>query len=242
MADGFNALIENNVIDGVYGAGIVLKNVYSSAPSGSGYVFTLRNNIITNSRSSSGGSGYGVSNELTDTHSFVLQNNCFYGNDDGNYKNVQASSSDLKADPLYADRNNHDYHLKSKAGRWNGKSWVTDNTSSLCIDAEYSLSDYSSEPQNNGGRINIGAFGNTKYASKSGAPSNKAPLIKSIQKATVEIGKILTFSVSASNEDENTLTYSASNLTAGAILDSNSGFLAGLRLPDRKELTLYHLR
>ena len=70
ISDGFNALIENNVIDGVYGAGIVQKNVYSSAPSGSGYVLTLRNNIITNSRSSSGGSGCGVSNELTGTHSF----------------------------------------------------------------------------------------------------------------------------------------------------------------------------
>ena len=228
MSDGFNALIENNVIDGVYGAGIVQKNVYSSAPSGSGYVLTLRNNIITNSRSSSGGSGYGVSNELSDTHSFVLQNNCLYGNPDGNYKNVQASSSDIKADPQYADRNNHDYHLKSKTGRWNGKSWVADNTSSPCIDAGYNLSDYSNEPKPNGNRINIGVFGNTKYASKSGTPvaSNQAPVIKSIQKATVEIGKILTFTVSASDEDGDTLTYSASNLPAGATLDSSSGLFS----------------
>jgi uncharacterized membrane protein len=228
MADGFNALIENNVIDGVYGAGIIQKNVYSAAPSGSGYVLTLRNNIITNSRSSSGGSGCGVSNELADTHSFVLQNNCFYGNPDGNYKNVQASSSDLKADPQYADRSNHDYHPKSKAGRWNGNGWVTDNTSSPCIDAGYSLSDYSAEPQNNGGRINIGAFGNTKYASKSGpaATSNQAPVIKSIQKLTVEIGKILTFAVSASDENGDVLTYSASNLPDGATFDSDSGFFS----------------
>ncbi|WP_424353594.1 disaggregatase related repeat-containing protein [Methanosarcina mazei] len=174
ISDGFNALIENNVIDGVYGAGIVQKNVYSSAPSGSGYVLTLRNNIITNSRSSSGGSGDGVSNELTGTHSFVLQNNCFYGNEAGNCKNVQVSSSDIKADPRYADRNNHDYHLKSNTGRWNGKSWVNDGINSPCIDAGYSLSDYSAEPQDNGGRINIGAYGNTKYASKSGSAGNQA--------------------------------------------------------------------
>ncbi|WP_394297770.1 disaggregatase related repeat-containing protein [Methanosarcina horonobensis] len=228
ISDGFNALIENNVIDGVYGAGIVQKNVYSSAPSGSGYVITLRNNIISNSRSSSGGIGYAVSNELTGTHSFVLQNNCFYGNAGGDYKNVQASSSDIKADPQYADRSNHDYHLKSKAGRWNGKSWVTDSTSSPCIDAGYSLSDYSAEPQNNGGRINIGAFGNTKYASKSGTQTanNQAPVIKSIQNAVVEIGKAFTFTVSASDENEDTLTYFASNLPAGATLDSSSGLFS----------------
>jgi uncharacterized membrane protein len=226
MADGFNALIENNVIDGVYGAGIVQKNVYSSAPSGSGYVLTLRNNIITNSRSSSGGSGYGVSNELTGTHSFALQNNCFYGNADGNYKNAQASSFDIKADPQYADRNSHDYHLKSKSGRWNGKSWVTDNIDSPCIDSGYSLSDYSAEPEDNGGRINIGAFGNTKYASKSGTASNQAPVIRSIQKAAVEIGKVLTFTVSASDEDGDILTYSASNLPEGATLDVNSGLFS----------------
>ena len=226
MSDGFNALIENNVIDGVYGAGIVQKNVYSSAPSGSGYVLTLRNNIITNSRSSSGGKGYGVSNELTGTHSFVLQNNCFYGNTGGDYKNVQASSSDIKADPQYADRNNHDYHLKSKAGRWNGESWVIDNTNSPCIDTGYSLSDYSAEPQNNGGRINIGAFGNTKYASKSGAAGNQAPVIRSLPKATIEVGKSLTFTVSASDENGDALTYSASNLPEGATLDNNSGLFS----------------
>ncbi|MDI9395016.1 MAG: disaggregatase related repeat-containing protein [Euryarchaeota archaeon] len=173
MSDGFDALIENNVIDGVYGAGIIQKNVYSSPLLGSGYVLTLRNNIITNSRSARGGSGYAVSNELTGTHSFVLYNNCFYGNTAGNYKNVQDSPSDLKADPLYADRNNHDYHIKSKAGRWDGKSWVTDDVSSPCIDAGYIHSDYSEEPLKNGGRINIGAFGNTKYASKSGTSAEK---------------------------------------------------------------------
>ena len=72
-----------------------------------------------------------------------------------------------RADPQYADRNKHDYHLKSKAGRWNGSGWVNDNISSPCIDAGYPLSDYSNEPEPNGNRINIGPDGNTGYASKS---------------------------------------------------------------------------
>ena len=168
VSDGFNVLIENNVIDGAYGAGIVQKNVYSPALDGSGYVITARNNIITNTQSSSaGGNGYGISNLLTDTHSFVLQNNCFYNNSGGDYLGVEASSSDIQADPQYADRNKHDYHLKSKAGRWNGSGWVNDSISSPCIDAGYPLSDYSNEPEPNGNRINIGPDGNTVYASKS---------------------------------------------------------------------------
>ena len=51
---------------------------------------------------------------------------------------------------------------------------MNDGINSPCIDAGYSLSDYSAEPQDNGGRINIGAYGNTKYASKSGSAGDQA--------------------------------------------------------------------
>jgi len=230
LSNGFSGLIENNVIDGAYGAGIVQKTVYSPAPSGSGFVLTVRNNIISNSRSSSGGgSGYGINNELLGTHSFVLQNNCFYENAGGDSRNVQLSISDLKVDPQFADRSSHDYHLKSTAGRWNGKSWVTDSTSSPCIDAGYIASDYSKEPQDNGGRINIGAYGNTQYASKSGTTTevtNQAPVLNSIPDAAVEVGESLVFTVSASDAEGDSLSYSASSLPTGAAFDSKSGIFA----------------
>ena len=73
----------------------------------------------------------------------------------------------MKADPQYADKDAHDYGLKSKIGRWNGTSWVNDNITSPCIDAGDPLSNYSNEPKPNGKRINIGPDGNTIYASKS---------------------------------------------------------------------------
>ncbi|MGB9928623.1 MAG: PKD domain-containing protein [Methanosarcina sp.] len=171
VSGGFNVLLENNVFDGCYGSGISQKETYSSIP-GSGYVLTARNNIITNSRfSSGGGSAYGTYNLLPGTHSFVLQNNCLNNNTGGNYGSVQTSPSDIKVDPQYADQTGKDYHLKSKAGRWNENRsiWETDNISSPCIDAGYIYSDYSKEPENNGNRINIDAYGNTKYASKSGS-------------------------------------------------------------------------
>ncbi|HWQ49615.1 MAG TPA: PGF-pre-PGF domain-containing protein [Methanosarcina sp.] len=168
LSVGFNATIENNVIDGAYGAGIVQNDAFFSAPAGSGYVITVRNNIITNTRTSAaGGKGSAISNLLTDTHAFILQNNSFYNNTGGNYIGVQSPLSDIVTDPQYVDRDKHDYHLKSKAGRWNGSCWVNDNITSPCIDAGYPFSDYSKEPEPNGNRINIGLDGNTWYASKS---------------------------------------------------------------------------
>jgi PKD repeat protein len=167
LSDGFNALIENNLIDGSYGAGIVQNNVYPGL-TGSGYVVTVRNNIITNTRTSTaGGNGYGIYNLLTGTHSFVLQNNCFFNNTGGDFIGVQASPSDIVADPQYADRIDHNYYLKSEAGHWDGNDWVNDSLSSPCIDAGNPLSNYSNEPEPNGNRINIGPDGNTCYASKS---------------------------------------------------------------------------
>jgi PKD repeat protein len=189
VSDGFNVTIENNVIDGARGVGIAQKNVYSSSPlDGLGYVITVRNNIIANIQSSlSKGDGVGVSNFLTGTHSFVLQNNCFYNNSGGNYSDVDAGLGDIEADPQYADRDTHDYHLMSKAGRWTGIAWVNDSVSSSCIDAGYSLSDYSKEPKPNGNRINIGVYGNTEYASKS--ESNESTPILPVADFSTNVGE-----------------------------------------------------
>jgi hypothetical protein len=58
----------------------------------------------------------------------------------------------IKANPCFEDPNQGDYHLKSY---------------SPCIDAGDPNSDYSMEPEDNGQRINIGAYGNTPWATKS---------------------------------------------------------------------------
>ncbi|HBY93896.1 MAG TPA: hypothetical protein DEP84_07975 [Chloroflexi bacterium] len=77
------------------------------------------------------------------------------------------------SDPLFADAGNGDYHLRSIAGRWdpsaNGGSggWVMDAGHSPAIDAGDPASDYASEPSPNGGRVNMGVYGNTAQASKS---------------------------------------------------------------------------
>jgi predicted outer membrane repeat protein len=62
-----------------------------------------------------------------------------------------------------------DYHLKSQAGRWDplGESWVLDEVTSPCIDAGDPNSPVGDEPEPNGGRVNMGAYGGTGEASKS---------------------------------------------------------------------------
>jgi len=62
-----------------------------------------------------------------------------------------------------------DYHLKSQAGRYdpNSDSWVVDDVTSPCIDTGDPNSPVGDEPEPNGGRINMGAYGGTAEASKS---------------------------------------------------------------------------
>jgi len=75
----------------------------------------------------------------------------------------------IDVDPLFADPNNGDYHLKSQSGRWdpNSGSWVKDDVTSPCIDAGDPNSDFSSETWPHGGIINMGAYGDTRQASMS---------------------------------------------------------------------------
>ncbi len=72
-------------------------------------------------------------------------------------------------DPLFAGEYD-DLHLKSRFGRWDAlaQAWKTDAVSSLCIDAgDPSDIRFAEEPQKNGFRINIGAYGGTRFASRS---------------------------------------------------------------------------
>ena len=176
VASGYyDTFVENNVFDGVYHAAIT--NTYPAvvhagtdlSPQGKGYTTIVRNNIIINTQKRTtdpSGTGYAIINYLPETHTLMLDNNCLYNNSGGDYKNC-STTTDIYVTPLIADLKNHDYHLKSKAGRWDGRTWREDNVSSLCIDAGYRYSDYSNEPEPNGSRINIGPDGNTRYASKS---------------------------------------------------------------------------
>ena len=106
----------------------------------------------------------------------------------------------IDVDPLFADPDNDDYHLKSEVGRWNpaGQCWVIDQVSSLCIDRGDPTTPVGLERFPNGGMINMGAYGGTPEASLS--PREQYPLPKQasnpgpVDKATsVDVNTTLTW-------------------------------------------------
>jgi hypothetical protein len=82
---------------------------------------------------------------------------------------MPAGEGNVAKEPLFADAGNRDYRLKSAAGRLDPKKkeFVNDEETSPCIDGGDPKSEFDKEPAPNGGRIDMGAYGNTPEASKS---------------------------------------------------------------------------
>jgi len=91
-------------------------------------------------------------------------------------------TGNISVDPLFvnpsdSDPNNLDFHLQSQYGRYlpdqtpaprpKPENWVLDIQTSPCIDAGNEQVNPIYETMPNGGRINMGAYGNTPFASKS---------------------------------------------------------------------------
>ncbi len=134
---------------------------------------------------------------LIESQSNAFVSNCiFWGNggddffvDDTSSLTVSYTNSEetidglgnISSDPLFADSRNHDYHLKSTGGRWlppvegNNGEWVTDNVHSPCIDAGDPNANITHEPQPNGGRVNMGVYGNTQESSLTASQQEPTP-------------------------------------------------------------------
>lgn len=91
-------------------------------------------------------------------------------------------TGNISGDPLFvnadaSDPNTMDFHVQSEYGRffpdgtWEARprpeNWIMDSVTSPCIDAGRPDINPFCETMNNGGRINIGAYGNTPFAGKS---------------------------------------------------------------------------
>lgn len=113
-----------------------------------------------------------VVNNIVWQNEVLLTDDVTDGEYDIRHNDIQGGSDgvgNLDVDPLFADAENDDYHLKSQAGRWDpaAAAWVADDVTSPCIDAGNPATSYSKEPQPNGQRVNMGAYGGTAQASKS---------------------------------------------------------------------------
>ena len=97
-----------------------------------------------------------------------------------------ASAKDYRSNitnPLLANAAAGDFHLMSQYGRYvDGVGWTMDAETSWAIDRGNPSSDYSLEPMTNGSRINIGAYGNTPFASK--GATNSILEVRSLNSST----------------------------------------------------------
>jgi len=87
------------------------------------------------------------------------------------YSSIWRGTGNINTDPLFADAIRGDYHLKTSYhnGRYNpqtGRFDRTDNVTSPCINTGDPWADFRFEPAPNGRRVNMGAYGNTRQASR----------------------------------------------------------------------------
>ncbi|MCK4532272.1 right-handed parallel beta-helix repeat-containing protein [bacterium] len=229
-------VITNNFIYDNSGWGIAIEG-----PAPYGYVVTITLNTIVNS-----GVGLYNSNYVINAENNIFVNNALSGNIQSSYNNfwnsgTPSGTGDISIEPLFADLTNHDFHLKSTEGRWNGSTWVTDSISSLCIDAGNPDSAYSNEPSPNGNGINMGAYGNTTEASLSSGEDLQAPIISSVQakEITANSSKITWIT----NEPSDSMVEYGINTNYGSSL-SNAGFVLdhNVNLINLNANTTYHYR
>ena len=88
------------------------------------------------------------------------------------YSCVEAGAvgpGNISTPPIFADANGGDYHLKSERGRYRASTdeWILDDLTSPAVDGGEPYINPANERMPNGGRINMGAYGNTAYASMS---------------------------------------------------------------------------
>jgi hypothetical protein len=156
--------------------------------SGVGSYVTIVNCTIADNFNAGDNQGNGV--YVEEYSRVTIRNTIFWGNTQDiyivpdrtgskvavSYSDIQqgwAGTGNFSKDPLFANPTAGDYHEQSTAGRWdpaaNGGAggWVMDAVNSPVIDAGDPASDYSLEPAPNGGRINMGVYGDTAQASKS---------------------------------------------------------------------------
>ena len=105
----------------------------------------IKNNIVAGSGGISCYNEYGVSEP-------ILQYNNLWKNGSSNYYGCVPGAYDISVPPSFINEANDDYHLQK---------------TSQCVDAGDPSSDFSNEPAPNGGRINLGAYGNTAEAQNS---------------------------------------------------------------------------
>ena len=169
-----NELLYNNKTTAASGSAIYVDEDWEHNPS-----VLYMNNCTVYGNTTDAYNGAALVVQASTTH----VENCIFWNNGKDFEIIGGSTlavnytlsqqgyvgmGNISADPLFADAANGDFHLKSAGGRFNPATglFVIDGVTSPAIDAGNPASDYSNEPMPNGGRVNMGCYGNSAEASK----------------------------------------------------------------------------
>ncbi|MBN1669443.1 MAG: S8 family serine peptidase [Kiritimatiellae bacterium] len=137
---------------------------------------TLRNNIFCSGNAGAYALYWGPTDEMPDSdYNLFLATNtapmAYLATQTVSFAEWQGltgqDAHSLERDPLFVDTNAADYHLQSTAGSYHAGAWSADATNSPGIDTGEPGAGYALETDWNGGRVNMGAYGNTVQASRS---------------------------------------------------------------------------
>ncbi|MBL7071023.1 MAG: carboxypeptidase regulatory-like domain-containing protein [Candidatus Omnitrophica bacterium] len=216
-----NNLIANNSAQAAGG-------VYATAL-GSGTLELVNNTIVHNAteRGSNGSGIFAITSADLD-----VRNNIVYGN------TTSAPTSKLKENVYLFNVSDGSDSIDYDSVTYNNIEGLSDNNGSvgelgnnidvdpmfvskedlriredsLCIDAGDPAEDYSNELGPNGGRINLGAYGNTQEAARSVTQSNSSPVLLPIGDKEISVGEYFYFPISATDPDGDEIRYSMDGL------------------------------
>lgn len=163
---GNNSIVENNTFWNNGGAAFGILNTNGSA-------LTIRNNIF--SAITGDIRGYAVGHSGQGESSGIVYDSVMFGNTrDTSLDSGWTLSTYYTDDPHFVDTSATppDLHVQSLKGsrRNNTSTWTVDAHCSVAIDKAPATFAFNLEPLPNGGRRNLGAYGNTPEASKSCIP------------------------------------------------------------------------
>lgn len=175
----------------------IINNSYAGIQLASNAV--VRNNIIIRN-------GYGIYAETGLAP--ALSYNNIYGSATANYYGITAGLNDISFDVLFMDETNDDYREQSN---------------SVTIDMGDPADGWSQEPNPHGGRINMGAYGNTPYAAPSSPFHIATTVLSDGESAAYYNAKIST----AGGSPPVTWAITTGQLPPAATLNSFSGIISG---------------
>jgi len=167
ISEGPVAYVNNCTIYGNGEEGIAFRAITNSAGPATMNSY-ITNNLIANNGLIDTSIAVRVINGSVAQELVYADYNLYYKNTMSNTGLVQDTNS-LTVNPFFANPALGDFHLLSTQGRYDpfAEAWVTDSVTSPAIDAGNPASPWTLEPLPNGGRVNLGAYGDTPEASLS---------------------------------------------------------------------------